>query len=208
LPYGAQYLTLGWTPQRVADALASASAGGAGGAPSLTPDAPRSQLGREGSFPEKRGSRGPRSRVPGCPTRDTGAPDKDYRPSAAPQFPRSAQTSRKRGPLSPSGPRLRPTGVPDKRYRGPRQEIPGRPTKTTGVPDKRYRGAQQEIPGRPTKTTGVPDKPPSQKVLQKGEFLRRNLASLCYCLSCSVMLLNNNYRENGEVYPWGQIASN
>jgi hypothetical protein len=33
------------------------------------------------------------------------------------------------------------------------------------------------------------------------------LVVLCYCFSCSVMLLNNNYRENGEVNPWGKIAS-
>jgi hypothetical protein len=33
--------------------------------------------------------------------------------------------------------------VPNKKYRGAQQKVPGCPTKSTGVPNKKYRGAQQ-----------------------------------------------------------------
>src|SRR5829696_3751017 len=66
---------------------------------------------------------------------------------------------------------LRRTGAPDKRYRGARQALPGRPTKTTGVPNKNYRGPRQALPGRPTKITGVPNKRHPLKLLQNAEFL-------------------------------------
>src|SRR5215210_1559582 len=84
-------------------------------------------------------------------------------------------------------------------YRGAQQELPGCPTRTTGVPDKNYRGAQQELPGCPTKTTGVPNKWPSLKLLQNEGFYVVFLGPFVLCFSCSVMLLNNNYKENGEV---------
>ncbi|MDF2703046.1 MAG: hypothetical protein K0S10_1992, partial [Rubrobacteraceae bacterium] len=61
-----------------------------------------------------------------------------------------------------------------------------------GAPDKYYRGAQQVA---------------SAEYAAKRHILSLLLGSLCYCFSCSVMLLNNNYRENGEDYPWGPIAS-
>jgi hypothetical protein len=70
--------------------------------------------------------------------------------------------------------------------------LPGCPTRGAGVPDKNYRGARQAV---------------IAKVAAKRGFLSLYLWALCYCFSCSVMLLNNNYRENGEDNPWGQIAS-
>src|SRR5215212_1159480 len=85
-----------------------------------------------------------------------------------------------------------PTGVPNKHYRGPRQVLPGCPTNIAGVSDKYYRGAQQVA---------------LSKVAAKRGFSCRVFGRLCFCLSCSVMLLNNNYRENGEVWWWGPIAS-
>jgi hypothetical protein len=70
--------------------------------------------------------------------------------------------------------------------------LPGSPTSATGAPDKNHRGPQQVV---------------FTKCAANGVILRRDLASLCYCFSCGVMLFNNNYRENGEVNPWGKIAS-
>jgi hypothetical protein len=70
--------------------------------------------------------------------------------------------------------------------------LPGSPTRGAGVPDKNHRGAQQ---------VGF------AKTAAKRGFLSSLLVVLCYCFSCSVMLLNNNYRENGEDDPWGKIAS-
>ncbi len=136
---------------------------------------------------------------------------------------RQEKTCRARAPK-------RRTGVPDKNYRGPQQGFPylGRPLTTTIRANKpktpcawprdnvttMYRGPQQVLPGSPTSATGVPDKNyrgPQQGVLAKDAAKRGILGrvswSLCFCFSCSVMLLNNNYRENGEVYPWGQVAS-
>jgi hypothetical protein len=101
---------------------------------------------------------------------------------------------RVRGQVShpPDAPPLDLLTPPD-RYRGARQALPGCPTSATGVPDKNYRGAQQ---------VGF------AKIAAKRGLLSSLLVVLCYCFSCSVMLLNNNYRENGEDDPWGQIASN
>jgi hypothetical protein len=70
--------------------------------------------------------------------------------------------------------------------------LPGCPTNATGVPNKCYRGAQQMA---------------LSKIAGKRGFSCRVSGPLCFCFSCSVMLLNNNYRENGEVYPWEPIAS-
>jgi len=100
-----------------------------------------------------------------------------------------------------------PTGVPNKDYRGARQGLPGSPTRTTGVPNKDYRGAQQKLPGCPTKTTGVPNKLLSLKVLQNGVFRVAFWRLFVFVYPVNVMLLNNNYRENGEDNPWGPIAS-
>ena len=162
------------------------------------------RLGRKEPGPEKRSSRGPRSRVPGRPTRTTGVPNKYVGRAAGRPRRQSAQTSRN----------SLPTGRA-RTYRGPQQVLPGSPTSATGAPDKNYRGPQQMLPGCPTSTTGVPDKNyrgPQQaslfKTAAKRAFPCRVSGSLCFCFSCSVMLFNNNYRENGEVYPWGQIASN
>src|SRR5215217_7931831 len=161
------------------------------------------RLGRKEPGPEKRASRGPRSRVPGRPTRTTGVPNKYVRQAAGRQRRQSAQTSRNSLPTSRA-----------RTYRGPQQVLPGSPTSATGVPNKNYRGPQQMLPGSPTSATGAPDKNyrgPQQVVFTesaaKAVILCRDLVSLCYCFSCSVMLFNNNYRENGEDDPWGQIAS-
>jgi hypothetical protein len=153
----------------------------------------------------------------GSPEPVTGAPDKNYRgprqgsPSGGRPPPRYAAQTGRNSPLP--GPAER-TGVPDKRYRGPRQAVPGSPTKTTGVPDKNYRGPRQKLPGSPTKTTGVPDKNyrgPRQAAPAKCAAKRRILSpfsgALCFCFLSSVMLFNNNYRENGEVFPCGPKAS-
>src|SRR5215203_577506 len=129
------------------------------------------RLGRKDPGPEKRASRGPRSRVPGRPTRTTGVPNKYVRQVAGRPRRQSAQTSRN----------SLPTGSA-RTYRGAQQVLPGCPTSTTGAPNKNYRGAQQVV---------------FTESSAKGVILRRDLASLCYCFSCSVMLLNNNYRENG-----------
>jgi hypothetical protein len=77
----------------------------------------------------------------------------------------------------------------------------------TGVPDKDYRGVQQGLPGCPTRTTGVPDKLHSLKVLQNGVFRVTFWRLFVFVYLVNVMLLNNNYRENGEDNPWGPIAS-
>jgi hypothetical protein len=166
--------------------------------PLVTPDAPQSQLGRKVPGPGNRASsHGSGGRLPGCPTRTTGVPNKYVRPDAGRPRRQSAQTSRN----------SLPTGRA-RTYRGPRQMLPGSPTSTTGAPDKCYRGPQQALPGSPTSTTGVPNKRPFLKLLQNGGFLVVFRDPFVFVSLCSVMLFNNNYRENGEVYPWGQTASN
>jgi hypothetical protein len=123
---------------------------------------------------------------PPTPEPATGVPDKCYRGpqqgslsngrSHAPHTLRARSANpHKRAvnapPLYLLTPCLRRTGVPNKRYRGPQQALPGSPTKTTGVSNKNYRGARQALPGCPTKITGVPDKRHSLKLLQNGDFL-------------------------------------
>jgi hypothetical protein len=134
--------------------------------------------------PEGPAARAPRgsAHVPGYPTRTTGVPNKYVRPAAGRPRRQSAQTSRN----------SLPTGRA-RTYRGPQQVLPGSPTSATGVPNKNYRGPQQAS---------------LFKIAAKRGLSSRASGSLCFCFSCSVMLLNNNYRENGEVYPWGPIASN
>src|SRR5918999_1415470 len=90
----------------------------------------------------------------------------------------------------------RVTGVPNKDHRGAHQVLPRSPTSTTGVPSKNYRGAQQKLPGCPTRVTGVPNKnyrgaqqEALSKIAAKWGFLCRVSGLLCFCLSCSVMLL-------------------
>jgi hypothetical protein len=144
----------------------------------------------------------------------TGVLNKDYR---GPQQ-GSSSGSRPFTPLRRANkPKTRPTRLCETTpatYRGPQQALPGSPTSTTGVPNKYYRGPQQILPGSPTNTTGVPNKyyrGPRQvalfKVAAKRDFSCCVSGFLCFCFSCSVMLLNNNYRENGEVYPWEPITS-
>jgi hypothetical protein len=144
----------------------------------------------------------------------TGVPNKNYR---------GAQQGSSSGslPLAPlrraNKPRTHPTRLydnPPATYRGAQQKLPGCPTSTTGVSNKYYRGAQQKLPGCPASTTGVPDKNYRgaqqvvlSKIAAKRGFLCRVSGPLCFCFSCNVMLLNNNYSENGEVYPWGPITS-
>src|SRR5215217_513698 len=65
-----------------------------------------------------------------------------------------------------------------------KKPLPGCPTRTTGVPNKNHRGVQQVV---------------LFKVAAKWGFLCRVSGALCFCFSCNVMLLNNNYKENGEV---------
>ena len=111
------------------------------------------------------------------------------------------------------------TGVPNKYYRGPRQASSRdcrrkRPTTRANKPNLALTRPHENVPGSPTNTTGVPDKyhrGPRQVALSKVAAKRgcscRVLGFLCFCFSCSVMLLNNNYRANGEVFPWGPITS-
>ncbi len=40
----------------------------------------------------------------------------------------------------------------------------------TGAPNKRYRGPRQKLPGPPTNATGAPNKSLSLKMLQNGVF--------------------------------------
>ena len=122
------------------------------------------------------------------------------------------------------------TGIPNKYYRGPQQVLPGSPTSIfvrwpTACDDNPHKHAEvrpcltlqgpcEGLPGSPTSATGVPNKyyrGPQQVAPAKHAAKRCILgwlsASLCFCFSCSVMLLNNNYRENGEVCQWGPVAS-
>jgi hypothetical protein len=62
----------------------------------------------------------------------------------------------------------------------------------TGVPNKDYRGARQASPTKGAAKWGI-----SGYVLE----------ALVFVYLVNVMLLNNNYRENGEDNPWGPIAS-
>jgi hypothetical protein len=144
----------------------------------------------------------------------TGVPNKYYR---------GAQQGSSSGSLPltllrrANKPRTHPTRLcdnPPATYRGARQKLPGRPTSTTGVSNKNHRGAQQKLPGCPASTTGVPDKNyrgaqqvALSKIAAKWGFLFRVSGPRCFCFSCSVMLVNNNYRENGEVHAWGPITS-
>jgi hypothetical protein len=140
--------------------------------------------------------RGARQVLPGCPTS---------------VFVRLSATRdgnpHKQAEIHPCSTLREPTGVPDKRYRGAQQVLPGCPTNITGVPDKRYRGAQQVLPGRPTNITGVPNKPPLQNMLQNGTFCLCSEGPFVIVSLVVLCCLNNNYKENGEGYPWGPIAS-
>jgi len=136
----------------------------------------------------------------------TGVPNKNYRGPQQRSRSASPPTTPLRRENKPKARPIRPRETPSATYRGPQQELPGCPTRATGVPNKNYRGARQKLPGSPTRVTGVPDKNyrgPQQvalfKIAAKQGFLYRVFRALCFCLSCSVMLLNNNYRENGEV---------
>src|SRR5215212_758074 len=122
------------------------------------------------------------------------------------------------------------TGVPNKYYRGAQQGSPSggwplppvlctnkpktRPTRPCDTPPATYRGAQQALPGCPTSTTGVPNKKyrgarqvALSKVAAKQGFSCRVSAALCFCFSCSVMLLNKNYIGERGGCSWGPIAS-
>src|SRR5215217_2149159 len=81
---------------------------------------------------------------------------------------------------------------PQIHYRGAQQELPGSPTRTTGVPDKNYRGAQQVA---------------LSKIAAKRGFLRRVFWPLCFCLSCSVMLLKQQLQGEWGGSLWEQITS-
>jgi hypothetical protein len=144
----------------------------------------------------------------------TGVPNKYYRGPQQGSGSASRPLSSPRRLNKPKARPVRPRETPMATYRGPQQKLPGCPTSTTGVSNKNYRGARQKLPGCPTKTTGVSNKNyrgaqqvALSKIAAKRVFLCRVSGLLCFCLSCSVMLLNNNYRENGEVYPWRPIAS-
>jgi hypothetical protein len=86
----------------------------------------------------------------------------------------------------------------------------GEQTSNSPASGKKCR-VERELPGRvpgcPTKTTGVPDKLLSLKVLQNGVFRVTFWRLFVFVYLVNVMLLNNNYRENGEDNPWGPIAS-
>ena len=75
------------------------------------------------------------------------------------------------------------------------------------MPNKVYRGPRQILPGRPTKTTGVPSKWLSLKLLQNEGFYVAFWGPFVFVPLVVLWLLNNNYRENGEDYPWGPIVS-
>jgi hypothetical protein len=148
------------------------------------------------------------------PKRRTGVPNKDYRGPQQGSLYVGRPLTRAIRTNKPKTPRPLRHDAPPLPYRGARQGPPGSPTRTTGVPSKKYRGARQKPPGSPTRVTGVPDKNhrgPQQAALTKGAAKRGIpgcvLEALCFCFSCSVMLLNNNYRENREDNPWGPIAS-
>jgi hypothetical protein len=144
----------------------------------------------------------------------TGVPNKHYRgaqqgsPSGGRPLPPVLRTNK------PKTRPTRPCDTPPATYRGAQQALPGCPTSTTGVPNKKYRGARQKVPGCPTSTTGVPNKKyrgarqvALSKVAAKQGFSCRVSAALCFCFSCSVMLLNNNYIGERGGCPWGPIAS-
>ena len=110
------------------------------------------------------GYRGPQQATSGVPDKDrpTPCPLHDSNPR------RNAKNGHKTTIVSDTGVTDKGTGVPDKNYRGPRQKLPGSPTKTTGVPDKNYRGPQQ---GR------------FYNFLQKRGFLAFvSFPLYCYCL--------------------------
>jgi len=91
-----------------------------------------------------------RNDVPGFPTRTTGVPNKLLLTLAGRLRRQSAQRSRKLPVLVLMTPYKEPTGVPNKKYRGLQQGLPGCPTKSTGVSNKDYRGPRQKVPGCPT----------------------------------------------------------
>jgi hypothetical protein len=58
--------------------------------------------------------------------------------------------------------------------------------KATGVADKSYRGPQQELPGRPTKSTGVADKSRFGKCCKEAPFFAfSGISLLLFLFSCS-----------------------
>src|SRR5215204_2594124 len=77
-----------------------------------------------------------RNDVPGSPTRTTGVPNNLLRTLVGRLRRQSAQISRKLPVLGLMTPYKEPTGVLNKGYRGPRQGLPGCPTRATGVPNK------------------------------------------------------------------------
>ena len=148
---------------------------------------------------------------PRAPASRTGVPDKYYRgaqqASSCDCRPPATVIRINKPKFTPCSTLREPTGVPDKRYRGAQQVLPGRPTNITGVPDKYYRGAQQVLPGRPTNITGVPNKPSLRNMLQNGTFCLCSEGPFVIVSLVVLCCLNNNYKENGEGYPWGPIAS-
>jgi hypothetical protein len=167
---------------------------------------PVSEAGIRGFSPATLNISGAHESSNASPQATTGVPNKSYRGAQQGSGSASRPLTPPRRANKPKTRPTRPCDTPRATYRGAQQELPGCPTRTTGVPNKNYRGAQQELPGCPTKTTGVPNKnyrgaqqEALSKIAAKWGFLCRVSGLLCFCLSCSVMLLNNNYRENGEV---------
>ena len=130
--------------------------------------------------------RGTRQAIPGSPTRDlhTRGPALRLKPHKHAEEPAKVAY----GGVQPA------TGVPNKRYRGTEQAVPGCPTNFTGVPNKFYRGTQQILPGSPTNFTGVPDKS-FLKITCKKEHFLHSLSFPCYCY---VYVMFNNNREDKE----------
>src|SRR5215217_6205059 len=78
------------------------------------------------------------------------------------------------------------TGVPNKKYRGAQQKVPGCPTSTTGVPNKKYRGARQVA---------------LSKVAAKQDFSCRVSAALCFCFSCKCYVVKQQlHRRTGRLF--------
>jgi hypothetical protein len=145
---------------------------------------PVSEAGIRGFSPATLNISGAHESSNASPQATTGVPNKSYRGAQQGSGSASRPLTPPRRANKPKTCPTRPCDTPRATYRGPQQILPGCPTRTTGVPNKKYRGAQQEA---------------LSKIAAKWGFLCRVSGLLCFCLSCSVMLLNNNYRENGEV---------
>lgn len=156
---------------------------------------PRRKLPANGPY------RGSGQDLPGRPT--------SSEPSGCSAPPKNPTNPRKTA-ASPAGPLPPPrTGAPNKLYRGPRQAVPGRRTKSAGAHGKYYRGPRQVVPGRPANTTGAPGKR-LPKTCCKRPCFYQSRASYCSCFLCNVMLLNNHREdlsEDGEGNPWARRTS-